>query len=25
MERGITQDRGTRLIVELPFREAAAS
>jgi two-component system sensor histidine kinase DesK len=25
MERGIAQDRGTRLIVELPFREAAAS
>jgi two-component system sensor histidine kinase DesK len=25
MERGIAHDRGTRLIVELPFREAAAS
>jgi two-component system sensor histidine kinase DesK len=25
MERGIALDRGTRLIVELPFREAAAS
>ncbi len=25
LERGIAQDRGTRLVVELPFREAAAS
>jgi two-component system sensor histidine kinase DesK len=25
LERGIAQDRGTRLIIELPFREAAAS
>jgi two-component system sensor histidine kinase DesK len=24
MERGITHDRGTRLVVELPFRKAAA-